>query len=153
MVIKGNPGTFQFQYTGETGTEVSNAGDGFEFKGTLYDTYIEKENNTKYHVLSMVNGNIGMYQAKINKNSNGEAGDTHFLNNANKVYLKIALGSTISMSSFIRFSFEDKFVTDIEDIKDFENGISVIHDLQGRRITEITKPGLYIINNKKVFVK
>ena len=153
VVIKGNPGTFQFQYTSETGTEVSNAGDGFEFKGTLYDTYIEKENNTKYHVLSMVNGNIGMYQAKINKNSNGEAGDTHFLNNANKVYLKIALGSTISMSSFIRFSFEDKFVTDIEDIKDFENEISVIHDLQGRRITEITKPGLYIINNKKVFVK
>ena len=55
--------------------------------------------------------------------------------------------------SFIRFSFEDKFVTDIEDIKDFENEISVIHDLQGRRITEITKPGLYIIDNKKVFVK
>lgn len=153
VIIKGNPGTFIFQYSEEPGTAINNSY-GFEFLGTLYDTYIEKEANAKYHVLSMVNGNIGMYQAMINKDADGNAGNTHFLNNANKVYLKIEQGSAIAMSSFIRFSFDDKIVTDIEELEEeHEIDKPVIYDLQGRKITEITTPGIYIINNKKVVVK
>lgn len=42
--------------------------------------------------------------------------------------------------------------TDIEDI-DAEVENDVIYDLSGRRITEITKSGIYIVNGKKVLVK
>jgi hypothetical protein len=153
VILKGNPGTFIFRYTDETGTETTNIGEGFEFKGTLYDTYIEKETNAKYHVLSMVNGSIGMYQAMINKNETGEAGNTHFLNNANKVYLKIEQGSAIAMSSFIRFSFAGGNTTEIEDVENENGETETIYDLQGRKLKEITTPGIYIINNRKVVVK
>ena len=152
VIIKGNPGTFIFQYSEEPGKAKNNSY-GFEFLGTLYDTYIEKEANAKYHVLSMVNGNIGMYQAMINKDADGNAGNTHFLNNANKVYLKIEQGSAIAMSSFIRFSFAGGNTTEIEDMENENGETETIYDLQGRKITEITTPGIYIINNKKVVVK
>ena len=41
----------------------------------------------------------------------------------------------------------------IEDIDADESGEKVIYDLTGRRIEEITAPGIYIINKKKVIVK
>ena len=151
VILQGNPGTFVFQYSEEPGTAVNNC-NGFEFLGTLYDTYIEEEPNTKYYVLSMKNGSIGMYRTMINKDAKGNAGNTHFLNNANKLYLKVPEGSTIAMSNFVKFSFDNDIVTDIEDFKE-ESDASVIYDLQGRRITEITESGYYIINNKKVFIK
>ena len=152
VILKGNPGTFIFRYTDETGTETTNIGEGFEFKGTLYDTYIKEEPNTKYYVLSMKNGSIGMYRTMINKDADGNAGNTHFLNNANKLYLKVPEGSTIAMSNFIKFSFDNDIVTDIEDFKE-ESDASVIYDLQGRKLNTITEPGLYIINGNKVFIK
>ena len=34
-----------------------------------------------------------------------------------------------------------------------ENGAKVIYDLTGRRIDNITKAGIYIVNGKKVLVK
>ena len=151
VIVEGNPGTFIFHYTDEAGSAVNNS-NGFEFLGTLYDTYIEKEENYRYYVLSVVKGEIGMYQTLLNKDANGNAGTTHFLNNANKVYLKVDENATVSMSSFMRFSFGKENTNIIEDIEE-ESNDAVIYDLQGRRITEITKPGFYIVNGKKVLVK
>ena len=34
-----------------------------------------------------------------------------------------------------------------------ESGVKVIYDMQGRRLDEITKPGIYIVNGKKILVK
>ena len=42
--------------------------------------------------------------------------------------------------------------TGIEDVE-VENGKRVIYDLQGRKLSEIVKSGIYIINGKKVLVK
>ena len=40
-----------------------------------------------------------------------------------------------------------------ESVKDESENAEVIYDLQGRRIKEITAPGIYIIGGKKVLVK
>jgi len=35
-----------------------------------------------------------------------------------------------------------------------QNGeVKAIYDMQGRKLTEITMPGMYIVNGKKVMVK
>ena len=43
--------------------------------------------------------------------------------------------------------------TAIDKVCGVEAGLSVIYDLTGRRVNEITKPGIYIVNGAKVFVK
>ena len=42
--------------------------------------------------------------------------------------------------------------TGIEDVES-EDDVKVIYDIHGRRLDEITKPGIYIINGKKILVK
>ena len=42
--------------------------------------------------------------------------------------------------------------TGIEDVES-EDNVKVIYDIHGRRLDEITKPGIYIINGKKILVK
>ena len=41
----------------------------------------------------------------------------------------------------------------IEEVKGENVKVKAIHDLQGRKLTVITKPGIYIVNGEKVFVK
>ena len=50
------------------------------------------------------------------------------------------------------FTFTVVEPTGIEDV-DAEVENNVIYDLSGRRITEITKSGIYIVNGKKIYVK
>ncbi len=61
-------------------------------------------------------------------------------------------GSAIAMSGEITFVVEEPIVDGIEGV-DAEAENAVIYDLTGRRIAEITKAGIYIVNGKKVFVK
>ena len=46
-----------------------------------------------------------------------------------------------------------KCPTGIENIVAENNAIKGIFDIQGRKVEEITAPGLYIVNGKKVLVK
>ncbi|MBQ5895561.1 MAG: hypothetical protein IIW75_03200, partial [Bacteroidaceae bacterium] len=50
------------------------------------------------------------------------------------------------------FTFTVVEPTDIENV-DTEAEEDVIYDLSGRRIAEITKSGIYIVNGKKIYVK
>ncbi len=43
--------------------------------------------------------------------------------------------------------------TDIDEIKTESGETKIIYDLRGRRIQEITVPGIYIVNGRKVYVK
>ncbi len=43
--------------------------------------------------------------------------------------------------------------TSIEDVKGENGNVEVIYDLTGRKVETITKPGIYIVNGKKVLVK
>ena len=47
---------------------------------------------------------------------------------------------------------DENAVTSISNIA-VENSASVIYDITGRKVKEITKAGIYIVNGKKVFVK
>lgn len=107
-------------------------------KGSVSDEWVPEE----AFVLSMVDGNVGLYKAKMS--------DGKFLNNANKAYLPLsALPVAAQNSASLRF---DDGTTNIEYVNS-QSDVSVIFDLAGRRIERIVSPGIYIIGGKKVLVK
>ncbi len=81
-------------------------------------------------------------------NAQGNAGTTHFLNNANKAYLVLPQASNVSFYSFI---FGDG-TTAIDDIVTNETDSTLIYDLAGRRVEKAGK-GIYIVNGKKLLIK
>ena len=92
------------------------------------------------YVLGNVDG-IGFYNAKLTE-------DNKFLNNGYKAYLPVASGAALSAN--LRFDFGG--TTGIEEVE-IRNEKEEIYDLTGRRVNEITKAGVYIVNGKKVMVK
>ena len=63
------------------------------------------------------------------------------------------IGSWEGVNETYEFTFDGNTVTTgIENIKG-ENGADAIYDLTGRKIENITKPGIYIVGGKKVLVK
>lgn len=49
--------------------------------------------------------------------------------------------------------FDNEGTTGVEEVRTEDANVKGIYDLQGRKIDEITKPGLYIVDGKKVLVK
>ena len=95
------------------------------------------ENND--YILANGNEGIGIYKAK--------AGTTL---KQGKAFLR--MGSTSNAPSFI-MNFGGN-ATGVEiTLTDGATGEQVVYDLYGRRVTEVTKGRLYIVNGKKVFIK
>ena len=145
VIVKAEAGKYKFKYTIDEAEEIP-----INFlRGSVKDEYIDEES----YVLANKNG-VGLYLASMNKDATGNSGTTHFKNNANKAYLPVSsLAGTIQRSADLRFDFGG--TTDINDIAIEENNVAdtIYYDLQGRRMNEITRPGIYIINGKKVLVK
>ena len=112
-------------------------------QGTTKKTLIEKEAGKAYYALGLTNG-IGFYNAVNGKNEN------EFYNNAFKAYLEIDESTVPASSASLRFDFDG--TTGIEEVE-IRNEKEEIYDLTGRRVNEITKAGVYIVNGKKVLVK
>ena len=106
-----------------------------------------------------------MYRTYENYNAEGEKvvvdGSTnHFKGGyipckANKAFMILSKEESASKSSF-SLRYEEGATTDIEFVGtegDVLEVIETIYDLQGRKLDNITSPGIYIINGKKVFVK
>ena len=110
-------------------------------KGTAEDTVI----NEAAYVLGNKNG-IGLYKAETTGVAEGS-----FLNNAGKAYLPAsAVPASAALSASLRFDFDG--TTGVEEVE-IRNEKEEIYDLTGRRVNEITKAGVYIINGRKVLVK
>jgi hypothetical protein len=74
---------------------------------------------------------------------------------ANKAYLKLEAGASAPV---VRFNFgqEDPELGNVSGINavSIENRVdNVIYDLRGRRVQSLDRPGLYIMNGKKISVK
>ena len=128
------------------------------FKGSVEDKMVKVASDEAAYVLSMVDGEVGMYRAELT--------DGAFLNNANKAYLLLG-GNRLGiydkefdtstggqLSNGYRFDFSG--ITGISEVSDEvkgENGeVKTVYDLQGRKVENPTN-GIYIINGKKVLVK
>ena len=134
VIVEAAAGTYTF--------EVADQAEEIESKmllGTTINQYIAGE----AYVLAKVDGEVGLYKAKM-------MGGV-FLNNANKAYLPASeLPASVQNAKALKFDFN---TTAVENVKVETEGKKVIFDLSGRRVNDMTAPGLYIVNGKKVMVK
>ena len=97
------------------------------------------------------------YNADGSKTGSNDDG-RHIRTNANRAFLVIGNGAAGKASS-LSLRFEGDITTGIEDIDDdyrhesAGDAVKGIFDLQGRRLSEITSPGIYIVDGNKVVVK
>ena len=150
VIVRAEQGTYTFVESCETAEAIeSNL-----LRGSVEDEYITPAKDTKYYVLAMKDGVVGMYADALN-------GGT-FKNNAHKAYLVLGdkslgiydeevdtenPGMQLSNSYYFDFSGTtaiEPVVTEVED--------AVYYDLSGRRVENPTQ-GIYIVNGKKVLVK
>jgi hypothetical protein len=118
-------------------------------EGTNVNAYVPGD----AYVLGIPEGEseVMLAKAALNKNADGTDGETHFLNNANKAYLRAsAIGTSAQV---LRFNFGGN-TTAIESVvtPSFDAN-APIYDLSGRRVVNAVKGGLYIQNGKKFIVK
>ena len=114
------------------------------YRGAIV-AYVEEEDA---YVLTK-NGNDVCFGIAIKNKLN----NTAFLNNANKAYLPASAVPTANGISFYGLRFDDEEgTTAVENVEVVTEDV-VIFDLSGRRVNEITAPGIYIIGGKKVLVK
>ena len=69
-------------------------------------------------------------------------------------YISITKDNQNAESATFSFGrFENEGTTGVEEVRTEDANVKGIFDLQGRKIDEITKPGLYIVDGVKVLVK
>ena len=138
---------YDFTLTADVDAIVGNI-----FEGSILTSYIECQDNHRYYLLLNASKGEAFYWIKHEYDGNGGSGDTHIKCDANKAYLSVDT-SAVSPSSYYRFEFEDGSTTGIDAVEGESGELKTIYDLQGRKLTEITEPGVYIIDGKKVLVK
>ncbi len=130
VIVEAEEGDYTFAVTKETASIESC------MVGSTKNEYITKE----AYVLANGQDGVGLYKAEMNGGV--------FLNNANKAYLPAT--AVTSNVKALKFDFN---TTAVENVKVETEGKKVIYDLSGRRANDMTAPGLYIVNGKKVMVK
>lgn len=151
VIVKATAGTYEFNKADDNVPAIE---DNLLY-GTATDTYIKPAAGTVAYVLSMVDGEVGMYRAEL-------GGDGAFLNNANKAYMLLGQlhindsnvdtnNPGTQLGAGYRFDFGG--TTGIGEVKGENGEVKGIFDLTGRKVNEITVPGIYIIDGKKTLVK
>lgn len=133
VIVKADAGEYTFAVTDKSATVEKNL-----LLGTTKNEYI----NGEAYVLGKVDGVVGLYKAEMD--------GTAFLNNANKAYLPASEVPTAAQgANGFKFRFETTGIEGVSAVK----GEKVIFDLAGRKLNDMSAPGIYIVNGKKVMVK
>ena len=84
----------------------------------------------------------------------GSDGGGHVICKANKAYI-VLRGDEAANASSLLFNFRPGTTGIVPvGVRGAETStVNAIYDLQGRKLSEITQPGIYIVNGKKVMVK
>lgn len=123
-------------YTAESSSTVPA---GNMLVGTLAPTYITATNGDYT--------NFGMKSGKFVKAANG-------VMPANKAYLPVLTSSLGGGAREFNFIFDDDTTTGIRQTENLElRTENAVYDLQGRKVAQPTKGGLYIVNGRKVVIK
>ena len=133
VIVEALEGEYTFAVSTDEATVVS------KLEGTIKNQYITKE----AYVLGLdENDVVGLYKAEMNGGV--------FLNNANKAYLPVSEpSSSAQAANGLKFRFETTGIEGVSAVK----GEKVIFDLAGRKLNDMSAPGIYIVNGKKVMVK
>lgn len=123
--------------------------------GSLYQKFVECDGDKDYYKLMIKSGEAKMYWMYKEFNAEGVSqGNTndggHIKCSANKIYM--ALPSQQQAASY-SMRFVEPGTTGVDEVKGEDGNVKTIYDLQGRKLNEITHPGFYMINGKKVYVK
>ena len=146
VILEGAEGEYILNVSETEGEAINNN----LLKGTIINTNIVGE----AYVLGVVNNETGLYKTQMTTIALSQASGSVkvFLNNANKAYLPAsAVPASAALSANHRFDFGGN-TTGVEEVE-IRNEKEEIYDLTGRRVNEITKAGVYIINGKKILVK
>lgn len=140
LLFSVNPagGGFEFALTG--GDNKKNNDDGF--KGTIVNHKFDQEDGRIFMYLTKVGDNVGFYKRKTMPYTLG----------ANKAYFYLTSEQQAAVSRGMSMRLIDG-TTGIEDVTVDAVVEDTIYDLQGRRLDEVTAPGIYIVNGKKMYIK
>ena len=145
--------TFSFKQTAKTGTAVN----GNKFAGRIIASAVGGANDTNNYYL-LLNAGKGEAFYWVYKECDGTGEITtpgkhdggYIKCDANKAYL--AVPSTATSAGALSFRFGGD-TTEIDEVIGENGEVKAIYDLQGRKLTEITEPGVYIVDGKKIVVK
>ena len=133
----GDKTAYRFDYSSENITEFTDN----LLEGSIADRYVTGD----AYVLTLKNNNVCLGGVLLNQ-LNGAA----FLNNANKAYLPMQEGVEGIKSYSFRFG---EGTTGIDEMTEQRAESKEIYDITGRRVENVTAPGIYLVNGKKVLVK
>ena len=146
-VVPANTGVILYAEEGAYDLEITSTGaaaiTGNLLRGTAAATYVTDD----AYVLAK-NANNEAYLGKATKN---QSNNSAWKNNSHKAYLPAsAVPAAAQASNGFRFG---EGTTGIDEITDNRVQSTVIYDLTGRRVENISAPGIYIVGGKKVLVK
>jgi hypothetical protein len=140
VILKGDADkVVEFTVTSDEVAAIAGTND---LKGVAETTALEN-----VYVLSYKSGleDVGFYKA------------TSVTVPANKAYVEWPAEATAADAPVLRFNFgetdEPGNVTGINAVAIENNAQQVIYDLRGRRVQSLDRPGLYIVNGKKVAIQ
>ena len=121
------------------------------FEGKIRTTAISAK-DARVYLLVKYNGNEKFYWMQDEYNESCAfvgAGSGYVKCDVNKCYLRIEDNASPASS----YSFRFDGTTGVEEVKGENGKVKTIYDLQGRKLTEVTKPSFYIVDGEKVWIK